>query len=377
MKKRGLIRWGILGGIMLLSVWAYTQSIPKGISLEPSLYFGKIVKHTSKFTTPINGYTTGGELNIGIQTYGKRDWHEAQKLPVFGLAFSYLNFGDKEIFGTGVGLMPNLNLRFLKRKRFYGDFRFGVGLAWLNRPFNYASNPTNNAIGSNLNTIVGFRFGTNWIINEHWTTLAAVSLTHYSNAASSLPNLGINIPALNLGVRYTPQPLMEADYVRTGRSPEFDKRFHLGIYQGLGIKESQAFAGPKYPVYVSRLSVHRRLKHNNRLYAGFEYEYAMHVLAFTQHIGLFETEKERRKNAQRAMLFIADEVSFGRVSLWLQAGTYMTRSYLQPWFLYTRLGIRYYPFIARKGHPRIHIGLYMKSHKEVAEYVDYGIGITF
>ncbi len=349
----------------------------KGISFEPSFYYGSIIRHNDRFQTPITGNTAGAELNITIQTYGKKDWHERQHYPKFGLAISYLNFGDPAVFGAAIGALPNLSLQFLQKNRFYAEFRVGSGLAWLNRPYNPATNPENNAMGANLNTIFNFRLSGNWQFNDKWTLLSAASLTHYSNAASTLPNLGINIPAFNLGIKYTPQPLAKADYIHSSKSPEKDKRIHFGVYQGIAFKESQAAGGPKYTVLATRLSAHRYMSHNNRLHTGFEYEYANHTLAFIQHIGLFDTDEERRKNAQRAMFFVADEIGFGRTSIWLQVGTYFTRSYQQPWFLYTRLGMRYYPFIARKGYPRVHIGLYMKSHKEVAEYVDYGIGVTF
>jgi len=67
----------------------------------------------------------------------------------------------------------------------------------------------------------------------------------------------------------------------------------------------------------------------------------------------------------------------GRFAILLQAGFYMTQNIGQPWFMSTRLSVRYY-FIDPYLNPAApFITVTMKSHQIVAEYFSTGFGIAF
>lgn len=361
---------------ILLNVSISAQAL-KGITFEPNLHYGRILKHTEKFEADVMGNTFGLELNLIKKTYGKQAWQVHQGYPAFGLAVSYFNFGDKKIFGSAVGVMPNFTLLFLQKKRLHGHFRLGVGVAYLNQIYNVVDNSTNNVIGSHLNAIVGFRLGTGYQFNDKWTLQTSVSYTHFSNGASTLPNLGINVPTINLGATYIPRPLQKDDFLPATTARTRDKRWHFNVTQALAFTETITPGGPDYPVHITAVSAGRHLGYANRMSAGFEYEFNYSVYEFINHIDRFENQKQRRRNASRVMFFVVDEVTLGNISLWFQAGTYLTRSYLQPDVVYTKLGVRYYIPIIKNKKPRAHIGVYMKSHQVVAEYISFGLGMGF
>jgi len=364
----------MLLSLLCLSVAA--QAL-KGITFEPNLHYGRILKHTEKFEADVIGNTFGLELNLIKKTYGKQAWQAHQDYPAFGLAVSYFNFGDKKIFGHAVGLMPNFTLLFLQKKCLHGHFRLGVGAAYLNQIYNVVNNSTNNVIGSHLNAMVGFRLGTGYRLNDKWTLQSSVSYTHFSNGASTLPNLGLNIPTINLGATYIPRPLRKEDFLPATTPRTRDKRWHFSLTQALALTETITPGGPDYPVHITAVSVGRHLGYANRMSAGFEYEFNYSVYEFMNHIDRFEDQQQRRRNASRVTFFVVDEVTLGNISLWFQAGTYLTRSYLQPDVIYTKLGVRYYIPIIKNKKPRAHIGVYMKSHQVVAEYISFGIGVGF
>ncbi len=362
--------------LVLFPLLSHSQSL-KGITFEPNFHYGRIIKHTAKFSADVTSNTFGLELNVIKKTYGKQAWQAHQGYPSFGVALSYFNFGDKEIFGGAVGAMPNFTFKFLEKKRWHAHFRIGVGAAYLNRPYNVAHNPTNNAIGSYLNSMIGFRFGTGWYLNEKWTLQSSISYTHFSNGASTLPNLGLNVPALNLGVTYIPQPLQKEDFIPASTSRTRDPKIYFSLMQAFSLTETITPGGPKYPIHITALSAGRNLGYANRLWAGLEYEFNYAVYDFMNHIGQFETQQLRRRNATRLLIFVADEVTLGNASMWFQAGTYLTRSFLQPGLIYTKLGVRYYFRMKDRKTPNLHLGVYMKSHQVVAEYVSLGLGIGF
>ncbi len=363
--------------IFHFSFYANAQSL-KGITFEPNLHYGRIIKHTGKFAADIQGNTFGLELNLIKKTYGKQDWQTHQGYPAFGLAVSYFNFGDKKIFGSAFGLVPNFTVKFLQnKKRLHGHFRLGVGAAYLNQIYNVVDNAENNAIGSHLNAMITFRLGTGYRINDKWVLQSSVSYNHFSNGASTLPNLGLNIPTLNIGATYTPQPLKKEDFLPTRTPRKRDTRTHISLMQAITLTETITPGGPKYPTHITTLSVGRHLGYANRMSVGFEYEFNYAVYEFMNHIGLFETQAQRRRNASRATFFVVDEVTLGNVSLWFQAGTYLTRSYQQQGVFFTKLGVRYYVPLSQAKPLKTHFGVYIKAHQVVAEYVCFGVGLSF
>ena len=362
--------------ILYFTFESTAQSL-KGITFEPNLHYGRIIKHNAKFTTDVTGNTFGIELNLIKKTYGKQAWQAHQGYPSFGVAMSYFNFGDKEVFGTAVAAMPNFTFKFWEKKRLHTHFRVGVGVAYLNQPYNVADNTLNNVIGSHINGIVGFRFGTGYRLNEKWTLQSSFSFTHFSNGASTLPNLGLNVPALNLGVTYIPQPLQKQDFISASTPRKRDPKIQFSVMQAFALTETITLGGPKYPVHITAVSVGRNLGYANRMWAGLEYEFNYAVYDFMNHIGQFPTQEQRRRNASRAMIFVADEVTLGNASMWFQAGTYLTRSFLQPGVIYTKFGVRYYFRFKDATRPNLHLGVYMKSHAAIAEYMSFGLGVGF
>lgn len=363
--------------LLLFPFLSNAQSI-KGITFEPNLHYGRIIKHTGKFAADIQGNTVGLELNLIKKTYGKQAWQTHQGYPAFGLAVSYFNFGDKNIFGSAFGLVPNFTVKFLQhKKRLHAHFRLGVGAAYLNQIYNVVDNAENNAIGSHLNAMITFRLGTGYRINEKWVLQSSVSYNHFSNGASTLPNLGLNIPTLNIGATYTPRPLKKEDFLPAHTPRERNWRIHISIMQAATFTETITPGGPKYLTHITTLSVGRHLGYANRMSVGLEYEFNYAVYEFMNHIGLFETQAQRRRNASRVTFFVVDEVTLGNVSLWFQAGTYLTRSYQQQGVVFTKLGVRYYVPLSKHNFPKAHFGVYIKAHQVVAEYVCFGLGLSF
>jgi len=223
----------------------------KGITFEPNIHYGRIIKHTAKFNADVTENTVSIELNLIKKTYGKQAWQAHQGYPSFGVAVSYFNFGDNAVFGSAVAAMPNFTFKFLEKKRWHAHLRIGVGTAYLTRPYNVVHNPTNNAIGSHFNSMIGFRFGTGWQLNERWTLQSSLSYTHFSNGASTLPNLGLNIPALNLGVTYIPQPLQKEDFISASTPRTRDPKIRFSLKQAFSLIETITPGGPNYPVHIT------------------------------------------------------------------------------------------------------------------------------
>jgi len=358
--------------LLLLTELMLGQSLR--YSFEPSLNIGRIFKHTTRFTAPVDGLAIGGELNTNFHTMGKHPWHQWTNYPTFGIKVSYFNFGNNKLYGSGIGFCPNVSFDFFPNSRFIAKARIGGGLSIVTRPFTLWHNPDNIGASSYLNNITSVRLGIGYKVSKHLDVILAGSLTHYSNGASTLPNLGLNVAAVNLGVRYRPNPWERTDFKRRDSLRVANKRIGVNLEYGMHFRPSSTSGGPRYPGYMINLMATRMLGRGNRLSVGVGYEFAGYIYNFMSHIELYDSENERRKNATRITFLVQDEVIWGNFSFVFVAGTYLTRSFGQAFPVFEKLGYRYYFDL---GYAKAHVGLYLKAHKAIAENITYGVGISF
>lgn len=366
--------------IILSLIVAYNltaQKSDKGVYFEGSFHFGKSVKHRSIITIDFPDFSYGTELNVEVKTYGKKHWHERCGFPRWGVALAYHYSGNAEQMGHCIAILPNVTVDFFKHKKIRLFGRLGVGLGVVTHPYNRQTNPLNNMVGSYINNNTSLRLGLAWRMHKNLELRPSVAFNHYSNAASTFPNLGINIPTVQLGICYMPNPVEEKDFIKLDPSqrPKRNKRIQFSYLLSMGIRELLV-SGPKYPVWQTSLDAGLFITRNNRLKAGIEYDYIGSSYAFTKHNGGYQ-DKDLHWEASRITLFIADEIMIGRFSVLAQVGFYITQNIGQPWFMSVRLSGRYYfvdPYL-KPVAPFVTIT--MKSHKIIAEYFSVGFGIAF
>jgi len=346
----------------------------KGWTVEPNLYFGKILKHTPKLLFDTDHMSFGAEVNFLFQTHGRKEWNELHRYPLLGLAFTYYRLGDPNILGTAYGLLPNINVPIYTRNKWKVYFQLGTGVAYLTKQFNELTNPTFNAIGSNINTIANIEFMAGYRVNKAWTLSGGFTFTHYSNGGGHLPNFGLNIPALSVGARYAPKPVSPKDFIHHGVSKKAVKKFGITANAALAFRERVVSGGPSYPVYIGSIGGLYYLNRVNRLIAGVEYEYNKGAYAFGTHVYEFNSEREAKWRSSRLMVYVADEFLFGDWSLTLLVGTYAGDFYQVNFPIYNKLITRYY--FPPVGKVRMHVGLYLKSHIVIAEYIGIGVGMA-
>ncbi len=370
--------------LLLSCLWWYAITAPRlsaqGLqnwSVESTVHIGRIIKHTPKIIFDVEGLTYAAELNLEYQTFGRKAWHQFQRFPQMGLSLIYHDLGDSKILGEALTAIPNINVVALQRQRLLLNFRFGIGLAWLTTPYNPLTNPTNNAIGSHWNGSVLFEFNSRIKLAPHWQLNGGISFIHYSNGGSHLPNFGLNIPALALGLQYTPKPVAKADYLQH-ELPKKPPAHRWGAiaWTTLAFRERGTPGGPSHPVYNVSAGVTYNLTKVNRLIGGIGYEYNKSAYEFGKHVYTFNSEKEAHWRSSRIQLFLADEFLFGRWGVTILMGAYASNDfYLIPFPIYNNLIGRYY--LPLRGRLKCHIGVYLKSHIVVAEYLAAGVGLSF
>jgi hypothetical protein len=371
----------LIGCCLGLSLLLRGQAVPvnrwAGWVVEPGLHFGSGIQHSSRFQVPFQGNVWGGELNVVKQTSGRRVWEACHRRPDLGVAVSYMHLPSAEVYGSALGILPNITFGPKSPRAVYAHFRLGVGLAVLTRPHDPVANPRNSVIGSYLNNMTSLRFGVGVRLSDQLRLHASACLTHYSNGGSQLPNLGINTITGLVGLYYRPVPYAPTA-VRPDTLPrprERSRRWHGVATVALGSIERTAPGGPKYWMPSASLEISRYLNPVNRLGIGFlwEYDFSWYdFLRFSQNWA--GDPAAQRLSAQRFALYLSDEIFLGNLSLNFQAGGYFIQPQNKPKPYFARLGVRWYFRPADAPGFKPHLGVYLKAHNSVAEYVALGFG---
>lgn len=357
-------------------IYMYAQ---KGLELESTFQYGHIFKQNTKIIFPSPKTTNGLELDIRYQTYGKKDWHAFQHYPALGCAFIYYNLGDDQVLGKAFGFVPHVKLPLYRSRLLQLYAQFGFGIGYITKHFDQVENPTNNAVGSAVNNCSNFQLRSEWRLLPKFKAIVGGSFTHFSNGASQLPNLGINIPAIQLGVQYSPTPVPDDARLPSSTSKAATRRWALNTHFDMAYRESMVARGPRYPIYIASLGGMYHWNKINRLTFGAEYEQHTDVRDFGLFLGEFKTKSEAQFHSSRVMAFVGNEFLFGDWSFTIQTGAYIANKnwYLNGYKLYNKIGMRYYLPPIGKPATRFYVGLYMKAHRIVAEYIALGAGATF
>ena len=368
----------LIAVFLLLSLRVQTQPA-NALVLETTLHHGTLWRHTPKLTIQTGQPVFGQEWGLRLQTRGRRPWHQWQRYPAFGLAIAHFHLGE-QAHGNAWGLLPNLSVPVLRAGRWLAAFRVGTGLGYVSRPYDYFDNPRGNAIGSHWNNFTQFRLGAEVRLNPHWRLQSGISLSHFSNGASALPNFGVNLPGGYLSLAWSPKGIRETEFATTPESKRLSRRWAASVSGGLAMIEYSVYDGPRYPVWALSGGVLFHLNKVNRLQAGLEYEYNRAVRVFGLQAGQFRSENAARRGATRLAVALADEFLFGALGVQVLAGIYtgpagINRLVSGPW--YSKLTVRYYFPPLLHASLRVHAGISLKAHHTTAEYISLNVGVEF
>lgn len=368
-----------LSGLLFFCLFTNSSRAQKAENwgIESNIYIGQILKHSPELLFDLGKVNKGVDLNFKYQTFGKQKWNQYQRYPQLGVALIYYNYGSKEQLGQSIGIFPNLTINLLRKPKGYIQFQFGSGLAYLTKPYHPDTNPNNNAIGSHWNNITSFQFHGGVRVDDYWSAQLGLGITHYSNGGAELPNFGINVLAGTIGVKYTPQPVKQEEYIWHDDFLNIpQKRWGAQVHFDLGFRENNASGGPRYPIYIGSVAGVFHFNAVNRMLAGVEVEYNAGVYHSLFNSAANADPAYAKNQATRYMVFIADEFVFGDFGILLQAGIYIKKKERTAGTIYNRLSVRYYLPPIGKPATQFYAAVYLKSHLSVAEYIAFGIGAS-
>jgi len=290
-----------------------------------------------------------------------------------GIAWTWLDAGNPEILGQATGPMVFLDGYWTGRRKWSLRYALGTGFAGMTRTFNRQSNPTNIVVGSRITSLAYFQLYVSGPISKRYSLQVGLSAWHYSAARVRVPNLGINVPSLMIGLTPT-QVWVCGEQVEW---PEIDKRLRPGIRLGMGFTSRKTAGGPLYPVPTLMGMVQKRDGHGLlRWQAGFKAFYEESLFAFYQNQDFGRDTPQR--DATGLIAWVGCEWLLGRLGINARLGPYLKRPHLMDHPLYTELGLQYY-LNNQNEHFRNqpYLGLYVHAHSGEADWAELALGWMF
>jgi hypothetical protein len=195
-----------------------------------------------------------GEFSFYVQTKGRKSWHSTCKYPTIGATAFVGSVGNMDILGRFYGTYAFIEFPFVKRKYYRFIGKLGSGLGYTARVFNYETNPKNVAMSTHMNALICFGVTNHFVFGKNKFTLG-IDITHFSNGAYEVPNLGVNLPYLSLGYGRTFGTMKPDSLARTAKLPF--RKWLFGITGVTSVKEVFPTGGKKYPVFGLSLILFR------------------------------------------------------------------------------------------------------------------------
>jgi Lipid A 3-O-deacylase (PagL) len=368
MKKITLI---FLLNFLVINIKAQTT---RGLSLEANTFVGTIIRHSPKLIMPPSKNTLGVEIHASWQLNGQKQWHEWKGFPSIGASVMYLDLGEPTAIGSAIGVFPTIDFKILKKGPLSITSQIGAGMAYLTRHFDQFDNPTYNAVGSAINCMLHLKLRSELALTPKTKAHVGGSFTHFSNGGARLPNLGVNIPAVEMGVKYVLDT--EGSPIKHHLPPTSTKKWGVNTVAGMALSSNNS-RGPKFPIYNASVSVVRHLSKISRLGLGVGYEQNRLTAEFGLHAAIFNSPEEARLASERWMGFLEKESFFGNVALVFQSGLYFRRYDGVRNLWYNKFGVRIYLPAIGRPKTQFHVGFALKAHLSTAEYIAFTGGASF
>jgi len=338
-------------------------------ALEYRQKIGFLAAHRGVMAHLPQNIAHANELSLLFRTRGHKTYQSKYRYPTYGTTLFFGTVGNNKVLGKFVAVYGFADIPMVRVKHYHMDFRLSLGLGFHNSPYDPVKNPMNVALGSKFNGNICLGMKHNYHFGMNAITFS-IDLTHFSNAAFTVPNFGINVPYLSLGYARTIVPVDATKFNSKDGVPQtpMSMPYNRWLYSATFIfngKQMMPIGGRRYPVYGLNLSAKRIFNHKAGLELDFDLFSKQAILDYEPFI------RKSQWDILQMGLYAAYLVPLDRFHFVFGMGAYIRDKYSPEDPVYHRIGARYY---LKNG---IILNLTLKSHFARADYLEYGIGYTF
>lgn len=339
------------------------QKFTDNLKLGLNYHRGYNLPEYSSFLLKVNDPIQAIDLTISKETKGNTAWEQLFNYPEYGLSLFYSTLGDAEVFGNELALTYFFKIYLLDRDKFKMYNRIGIGLSYVTKKYDPETNPSNIAVGSNLNIHFNAQFGAAYELTKKVNLNAGLSFDHLSNANTSEPNIGMNSLTAFAGLSYYLGKRTERKLIEL---PKHEPKNRLYLFGSIGGKHLRSLSGEYFLTNSLSLEYVRESGRIFHIGAGVDVFYDTSVKTFLEDEGKSFTAQDNFQTG----VHISQTLRYNRFSLSLQQGIYVgLTNKVEDKVMYNR-GIIKYNF-----SDNMSVRLAMKSHLHILDYPEIGIGI--
>jgi hypothetical protein len=324
---------------------------------------GFLVAHRSIMGHLASEHAFATELSFIKRGKGEKAWHEGYGYPTYGFTGFFGSTGNRELLGYTIGGYTFMSMPLIRYKSYTMSGKIGVGIGYSTKVYDPSDSLLilSMAISSRFNAMVCLGLESRFEFKDHSLTLG-IDMTHFSNGASKVPNLGLNLPFLSLGYGYR---IKKAVNDTTYHHNKFEPYWQFG---GVGIVSSKEIfptGGKQYPVYAASALGRRYFKRNVGMEVSFDFISKQAIYGYRTEIPKTQSE------IIQLGVFAGYLLPLDHLHFVIGMGYYVRDKFQPEDPMYHRVGLRY---IFDSG---LNLNLVLKSHWARADYIEYGIGYTF
>lgn len=327
-------------------------------------HYGYVMPHREAMQHLTTDHFTAFEISIEKQTFGKKLWHQFYNYPQVGIILWHSELANSPTLGTATAIFPYVNFPLVKGKLLNFNFRFGTGLGYLSKCFDRLENYKNIAIGTHFNAHINLLFELKVRLSQNLNLSAGFDFAHFSNGAYKVPNLGINVPTLNLSVAYYFNK-SSLTYIKQ-EIPVVQKKYEFFAIANIGAKEVYPIGGKKFLATDLSLGCSKIISNKSKLGLGLDFFYISSNLQTLESDTTFN--QKNKYQIIRPGINLAYELMFSKLSLVIQIGRYIYARDNSDGYYYNRLALRY------PVSKKVFTNLTLKTHFAKADFVEIGIG---
>lgn len=330
----------------------------QNLFVESKFQYGFIWQHRPSLSEIIGGNIKVFDISVGKQTYGKKYWEQLYRYPIYGVGYTFVDFGNPEELGMANAVFAYVDIPFLRKKKHLLSYKISGGLAYLNQG--------NIAIGTHLNLYFDAMIKYRYRLSKRFDLINGFGATHFSNGAVKMPNLGINMFSYRIGLHYRLN-IPEREFVKH-ELPEINKKNSFSFLLAGGIKEKRPEGGIPYNVFSASADYLRLLNLKHKVGLGFD---AFYDESMYETMNPDSSLNLSSLDIARFGVHLAFEAEFNKIMLAIHLGTYVYAQYKEDGAIYERVAIRY--LISRN----LYANISLKTSKGVADYTEFGLGYRF
>jgi len=329
-------------------------------------YPGFLYAHTPDALN-LEAHTKGFELSLAKINNSDKVWSKYYKNAEIAFDFLYIDLGKPHLTGKVYAIGTNFQFRVAGNDKNQLAIRLGTGFGYLTERFDFYKNRSNMAIGSHLNGNIQFAFLYQTLLTPRLKLKAGFGGTHYSNGSIKVPNLGVNIPSLFLGLQMgfdnSAKKLIDStkEFKTTKKRHEVLLNYaYKERYTAKPIPFNIISAGYRWVHHASAI---RRWHLGADLVYDATHPYDNDLTNPYPRVAI--------DNSTEFGVLIGHRFDVGRFGMITDVGFYLLNPYQTKFFTYQRIAFRY------ELTKNLFANVGLKIHFGIADYFEWGLGYKF